>query len=60
MDHILEGVLASNHPDLLKRELIQKISEKGQEQQPASDIRAVLQLATSWVLNGSTELQVRM
>lgn len=60
MDHILEGVLASNHPDLFKRELIQKISEKGQEQQPASDIRAVLQLATSWVLNGSTELQVRV
>lgn len=58
MDHILEGVLASNHPDPLKRELIQKITEKGQQQHPAGDIRAVLSLATNWVLQGTTELQV--
>ncbi|KAK7476728.1 hypothetical protein BaRGS_00032021 [Batillaria attramentaria] len=58
MDHILEGVLASSHPETFKRELIQKITEKGQQQHPAGDIRAVLSLATNWVLQGTTELQV--
>lgn len=59
MDHILEGVLASGHPDPMKRQLIEKISEKGQDQHPANDIRGVLNLSMNWMLQGTSELQVR-
>ncbi|XP_076467418.1 ubiquitin carboxyl-terminal hydrolase 38-like isoform X2 [Babylonia areolata] len=58
MDHILEGVLASSHPEAMKRQLIEKISEKGQDQQPSHDVQAVLHLAINWVLHGTSQLQV--
>lgn len=58
MDHILEGVLASNHPDPIKRHLIEKIAEKGRDQQPAHDIHAVLGLSINWILQGNSEFQV--
>ncbi|KAL8599620.1 hypothetical protein ACOMHN_053679 [Nucella lapillus] len=58
MDHILEGVMASGHPEAMKRQLIDKISDKGREQQSSGDVQVVLQTAISWVLNGTSELQV--
>jgi hypothetical protein len=58
MDHILEGVLASSHPDPMKRQLIDKIAEKGRDQQQISDIHAVLNLSINWILQGNSELQV--
>ncbi|KAK7098092.1 ubiquitin carboxyl-terminal hydrolase 38-like isoform X2 [Littorina saxatilis] len=59
MDHILEGVLKSNHPDSMKRQLIDKIREKGQGQHPANDVKGVLNLSMNWFLQGDTELQVK-
>lgn len=58
MDHILEGVLASSHPDSFKRELILKITEQGEAQHSVTDVRNVLQLSMNWILHGTTELQV--
>ena len=58
MDHILEGVLASGHPDPMKRQLIEKISEKGRDQHPPSNVREVLNLSMNWMLQGTSELQV--
>ena len=58
MDHILEGVLASSHPEAMKLQLIDKISQKGQDQQSPGEVRAVLSLAFNWVLQGNSELQV--
>lgn len=58
MDTILKGILASNHPETMKGELLRKIAEKGQSsQQTAKTIQSVLELTMKWYLEGQTELE---
>ena len=58
MDRILQGIIISNHPDPMKRQLIEKIAQKGQESHPASLVRSVLEICADWFLDGTSELTV--
>ncbi|XP_076446830.1 ubiquitin carboxyl-terminal hydrolase 38-like [Babylonia areolata] len=58
MDHVLESVLAGSQTDAAKRQVIDGISLKGHDQHPSSDVRAVLNLALNWALQGHSELQM--
>ncbi|XP_067663921.1 ubiquitin carboxyl-terminal hydrolase 38-like isoform X1 [Haliotis asinina] len=57
MDRILQGIISSNHPERMKKELIDAVAVKGQKQAP-SVISCVLELAAGWTLNGESELVV--
>lgn len=57
MDVILRGILASAHSDVVKRDLLNKIAEQGSSQQPAGIVQNVLELMSSWYLDGESELQ---
>lgn len=54
---ILKGILVSNHPDNIKRDLLIKIAEKGSSSQSAGTVQSVLELTAKWYLEGDSELQ---
>ncbi|XP_041356896.1 ubiquitin carboxyl-terminal hydrolase 35-like isoform X2 [Gigantopelta aegis] len=58
MDRILQGIIISNHPDPMKRQLIEKIAQKGQEKHPPNVVRSVLEICADWFLDGTCELTV--
>lgn len=57
MDVILKGILESNHPDAVKKNLLQKIAEKGSQTQTTDAIWSVFDLTSKWVFDGKTELE---
>ncbi|XP_069129383.1 ubiquitin carboxyl-terminal hydrolase 38-like [Argopecten irradians] len=56
MDNILVGILSSAHPDSLKKQLIQKIANRGSQPQPVKVIRSVLELMAKWYLEGDSDV----
>ena len=57
MDSILKGILESQHPDAVKKNLLQKIAEKGSQTHTTDAILSVLDLTSKWYLDGETELK---
>ena len=57
MDSILKGILESNHPDPVKKSLLQKIAERGSQAHTTDAIWSVFDLTSKWVLDGKTELE---
>ena len=58
MDRILQGIIASDHPEPMKKKLIDAVAIKGQNRQAPSVISCVLEVAINWILDGETELTV--
>ena len=56
MDAILNGILSSRHPDALKKQLITKVTENSSKPQPVRVIRSVLQISSSWFLQGESDI----
>ncbi|XP_029637918.1 ubiquitin carboxyl-terminal hydrolase 38-like [Octopus sinensis] len=54
MDQILQGLFVSNHPDILKEKILQKILKSPKT---AQDTVPVLNLAVKWSLDGETAFQ---
>ena len=57
MDVILKGILESSHPDAVKKNLLQKIAEKGSQVQTTDAVWSVFDLTTKWFLDGESELE---
>ncbi|XP_053399268.1 ubiquitin carboxyl-terminal hydrolase 38-like isoform X2 [Mercenaria mercenaria] len=57
MDVILKGILSSNHPYNIKRDLLIKIAEKGSSSQSSGTVQSVLELTVKWFLEGDSDLQ---
>lgn len=51
MDTILEGIVASNHSDSVKRALISKVLASASCQTTADQVEAVLSLSSRWICN---------
>ncbi|XP_062577583.1 ubiquitin carboxyl-terminal hydrolase 35-like [Saccostrea cucullata] len=58
MDAILNGILTSQHSDSLKKKLITKVTENSSKPQPVHVIRSVLQISSSWFLQGESDIAV--
>lgn len=56
MDAILNGILTSQHPDALKKQLITKVTENSSKPQPVRVIRSVLEISSSWFLQGESDI----
>ncbi|XP_052794346.1 ubiquitin carboxyl-terminal hydrolase 38-like isoform X1 [Mya arenaria] len=56
METILKGILASDHPDSVKRDLLVKIASQGAGQQSMATVLGVLDLTSHWVLEGDSKL----
>ena len=57
MDVLLKGIIDSDHPDTIKKNLLQKIAEKGSQEQKTDAVWKVLELTTKWFLEGDSELE---
>ena len=60
MDAILNGILSSRHPDALKKQLITKVTENSSKPQPVRVIRSVLQISSSWFLQGESDIALSL
>lgn len=59
MDQILEGLLDSGQPEGIKAAIINRICEQGvQPSHPSTTVRGVLEVASRWILYGTSNLQV--
>ena len=58
MDVILKGIVDSNHPDSVKKNLLQKIAERGSQVQTTDAVWKVFDLTTKWVLDGDSDLEI--
>lgn len=56
MDAILNGILTSQYPDALKKQLITKVTENSSKPQPVRVIRSVLEISSSWFLQGESDI----
>lgn len=56
MDEVLSGIISSNYPEKLKKQLIQKIALSGSQPQTVKQIRSVLELTCKWYLEGDSPL----
>lgn len=54
----MNGILSSQHPDALKKQLITKVTENSSKPQPVRVIRSVLQISSSWFLQGDSDIAV--
>ena len=52
MDQILKGIVASNHPENVKKSLIQQIVSKTSNKVTEEDSRAIFEIATEWMTEG--------
>lgn len=59
MDVLLKGILASNHPEHLKKQLLKKIADKGAQPHTAGTIKAVFELTISWYLENESDFASR-
>ena len=57
MDAILTGVINSEKPDALKKQIVKKICDAGKNGQTVHSIRKIYQITTEWILNGTNPLQ---
>ncbi|XP_052277694.1 ubiquitin carboxyl-terminal hydrolase 38-like isoform X2 [Dreissena polymorpha] len=55
MDTILRGIVASDHPDSLKQDLLAKVAKQGSNQ-PSTIVHNVLDLTATWFLEGETSM----
>lgn len=55
MDVILKGILASNHPEHLKKQLLKKIADKGAQPHTAGTIKSVFELTINWYLENESD-----
>ncbi|GFR86414.1 ubiquitin carboxyl-terminal hydrolase 38 [Elysia marginata] len=59
MDQILEGLLDSGQPEGIKAAIINRICEQGVlPSHPNTTVRGVLEVASRWILYGTSSLQV--
>lgn len=57
MDTILKGLILSENPDNVKKDLLNKIAAQGGKDQSSSMVEAVLSLTAKWHLEGQTQFQ---
>lgn len=56
MDVLLYGILSSNHTDQLKKQLMQKIADKGAFPQNIKTVISVFELTVNWYLDSDSDL----
>lgn len=60
MDQILQGIILSDHPDLFKQKVIEKVVVGGLNENLTDDqVSAILYLTTDLILNGDTKLKIK-
>jgi len=59
MESILKGILASDHSDSMKQDLLTKIARQGAYSQTQATVLGVLELTSHWVLEGDSPLHQR-
>lgn len=57
MDTILKGLILSDNPDNIKKDLLNKIATQGGRDQTPGMVEVVLELTAKWYLDGKSQLQ---
>lgn len=55
MDQILRGIVASNHPESVKKSLIQQLVSKAGSNVPEDQNRAIFEIATEWMTEENSQ-----
>jgi len=60
MDQILKGIVASDHPDPVKKSLLQQFVSKPAKEIPEEQCVAIFEMSCQWMTKGSTEFLTDM